>query len=67
MWHKNRLKFKRILVIIGFLSKKPDDVRMTVLVKANHGKSPDIRNILKLERFEEPANLEPIIPVKIIK
>ena len=67
IWQKKKLKFTRIFVIIDFLSKKLDEVLSTVLVKANHGKSPDIKNILKLERFEEPANREPIISVNTIR
>ena len=67
MWKKKRLKFTRIFVIIDFLSKKLDEVLSTVLVKANQGKRPDIKNILKLERFEEPANREPIISVNTIR
>ena len=67
IWQKKKLKFTRIFVIIDFLSKKLDEVLITVLVKANQGKSPDIKKILKLEKFEEPANREPIISVKTIK
>ena len=67
MWQRKRLKSSRIFVIVGFLSIKPDDVLITVLVKANHGKSPDIKNMLKLDKLDEPDNFEPIISVKTIR
>ena len=64
MYKGKKLRLTLIFVIIDFFSWKADAVLVKVLENASQGRSPEIKKILKLDRFEDPARRAPIISVK---